>query len=163
MSLRHRKVKEKYLTLDKHNFKFPSLLDKNLSQIDSQLQNLYYLLPSNNEIVSDLISKDYSKALTFLLSKAEGITRTFNKKVNWNRAQTRQSILDELNKAHDSPNCTQSDIDAIEIRFKDFDYKAFKDILEKHEVFRLLEDQRPSKRFYLPPNHYREDTLYYKA
>ena len=74
------RIREEYLTLNTNNFKFPSLLDENLAQIDAQLQNLYYLLPSNNEIVSDLISKVYSKALTFLLSKAEGITRTFNKK-----------------------------------------------------------------------------------
>ena len=141
------RTREEYLTLNNDNFKFPSLLDENLAHIDAQLQNLYYLLPTNNEIVCDLISKDYAKALTFLLSKAEGITRTFNKKKDWSRVQTRQSILDELNKAHNNPDCTQTDIDAIELRLKDFDDLAVKDILEKHKVYRLLEDERPSKRF----------------
>ena len=62
------RIREEYLTLNTNNFKFPSLLDKNLAHIDAQLQNLYYLLPTNNEIVCDLISKDYAKALCFLLS-----------------------------------------------------------------------------------------------
>ena len=35
------RLREEYLTLNKYNFKFPSLLYENLSQIDSQLQNLY--------------------------------------------------------------------------------------------------------------------------
>ena len=60
--------------------------------------------------------------------------------VNW-------SILDELNNAHNSPHCTQSDIDAIERRLKDYDNQAVKDILEKNKVFRLKEDERPSKGF----------------
>ena len=55
--------------------------------------------------------------------------------------------MDELNKTHDNPNRTQSDIDAIETKLKDFDDLAVKDILEKHEVYRLLEDEKPIKRF----------------
>ena len=51
------RTREEYLTLDNDNFKLPSLLDENLGQIDAQLQNVYYLLPTNNEIVCDLISK----------------------------------------------------------------------------------------------------------
>ena len=85
--------------------------------------------------------------MTFLLSKAEGVTRSNNKVKHWSRVQTRTDILDELNKANGNPNSTQSDIDAIEARLKDFDDLAVKDILEKHEMYRLLEDEKPTKRF----------------
>ena len=66
-------------------FNFPSLKTENLSSIDFQLQQLYFTLPTNNEIVSKFMSKNYSNALTFILSKAEGITRSYNKAKNWSR------------------------------------------------------------------------------
>ena len=78
-------LKEEYLSIDHTNFKFPSLHDENLATIDSQLQQLYFNLPTNNEIVCTLTSKKYAQALTILLSKAEGITRTFNKHKDWSR------------------------------------------------------------------------------
>ena len=77
-----------------------------LTQIitNSQSQQLYFNLPSNNKIVGTLMSKNYAQALIFLLSKAEVITSTYNKRKDWSRVQTRTSILDELNKAHANPN-----------------------------------------------------------
>ena len=54
-----------------------------------------------------MMSKNYSNALTFLLSKAEGITRSYNKAKNWSKIQTRMGILTELNKVHVVPNSTQ--------------------------------------------------------
>ena len=44
-------LKEEYLSIDHTNFKFPSLRDVNLATIYSQLQQLYFNLPTKNEII----------------------------------------------------------------------------------------------------------------
>ena len=44
-------LREEFLSIDHTYYKFPSLHDENLAAIDSQLQKLYFNLPTNNEIV----------------------------------------------------------------------------------------------------------------
>ena len=50
--------REEFLSIDNSHYKFPSLQDEHLSSIDSQLQQLYFLLRTNNEIFSTLMSKN---------------------------------------------------------------------------------------------------------
>ena len=66
------------------------------------------------------MSKNYAQALTFLLSKAEGITISYDKARNWSKTQTRMGILHELNKVHDVPNSTLEDIEAVEAKLDIF-------------------------------------------
>ena len=56
-------IREEFISIDQTNYKFPSLRDENLAAIDSQLHQLYFKLPTNNEIVCTLTSKNYAQVL----------------------------------------------------------------------------------------------------
>ena len=97
--------------------------------------------------MTNFFSGKHTEALIFLLHKAAELTRTFNKKKAGNRTRERVELLKQLNSVLSDPSSTVQDIEMVEEKLVEFDEEDIKHILLRTENYRLLEDERPTKRF----------------
>merc|ERR1712055_876868 len=87
------------------------------------------------------------QTLVFLLQKASEVTRLFNKHKSGSRARERVKILDNLNCVLQNPDSTVHEIEEAEIKLTEFDKEDIRQILQKNEKYRMLDDERSSKMF----------------
>ena len=92
-------------------------------------------------------SGKYFDSLVFLLHKAAEVTRTFNKKKTGSKRRERVELLNELNSVISDKSSTIQDIETVEDKLVKFDEEDIHPLLLRSENYRLLEDERPTKRF----------------